>query len=214
MPVVIFLDIPRFWKKLLFLDSLLEREKMDLLELYDQYYARVRKFIVTLVKDEWAADDLIQETFVRVRNNQDTLRDSSKISSWIFRISYNLCQDHFRKLKKLPVNENTTNVQENDFKETLVQKEMEQSQMGKCVQDQVDLLPESLKSVIVLFDTMDLSHQEIADILGITVENVKIRLHRARKKLKSLLEKECHFERDERNVLICEPTRRLYGQKS
>jgi RNA polymerase sigma-70 factor (ECF subfamily) len=52
---------------------------------------------------------------------------------------------------------------------------------------------------------MEFSHQEIADILGITVKNVKVRLHRARKRLKTILEEKCAFERDERNVLICIP---------
>jgi RNA polymerase sigma-70 factor (ECF subfamily) len=52
---------------------------------------------------------------------------------------------------------------------------------------------------------MEFSLQEIAEILGLTVENVKVRLHRARKKFKSILEKSCTFEVDERNVLVCEP---------
>ena len=77
--------------------------------------------------------------------------------------------------------------------------------MGECVQGQVNLLPESLRTVLVLFDIMEFSHQEIADILGITVKNVKVKLHRARKKLKPILEETCVFERDERNVLICVP---------
>ena len=52
---------------------------------------------------------------------------------------------------------------------------------------------------------MEFSHQEMAEILGITVENVKVRLHRARKKLKAILEEKCTFEKDERNVLVCDP---------
>jgi RNA polymerase sigma-70 factor (ECF subfamily) len=69
----------------------------------------------------------------------------------------------------------------------------------------MNLLPESLRTVLILFDVMDLGHQEIADILGITVENVKVRLHRVRKRLKAILEEKCTFEVDERNVLVCEP---------
>ena len=57
-----------------------------------------------------------------------------------------------------------------------------------------------------LYDIMDFSHQEIAEILGITVKNAKVRLHRARKKIKAILEEKCTFEKDERNVLRCEPT--------
>jgi RNA polymerase sigma-70 factor (ECF subfamily) len=77
--------------------------------------------------------------------------------------------------------------------------------MGECVQNQINLLPESLRAVLVLFDIMEFNHQEIADILGITVKNVKVRLHRARKKIKPILEEKCTFETDERNVLVCSP---------
>jgi len=184
---------------------------MEFWEIYDQFYGKVRKFILALVKDEWAADDLIQETFLRIQNNLETLKDPSKLSSWIFRIAYNLCQDHFRQLKRSRKEERIDQEGMEDFKEALIQKgpdiqkELEQRQMGECVQDQINLLPESLRAVLILFDIMEFSHQEIADILGITVKNVKVRLHRARKKLKPILEEKCSFEKDERNVLICTP---------
>jgi len=184
---------------------------MEFWEIYDQHYSRVRKFILALVKDEWAADDLIQETFLKVQQNIESLRDPSRFSPWIFRIAYNLCQDHFRRLKKSRKEESIDQGETEDLNEALIQKELgiqkelEQRQMGKCVQNQINLLPESLRTVLVLFDIMEFSHQESADILGITVKNVKVRLHRARKKLKTILEEKCAFERDERDVLICTP---------
>jgi RNA polymerase sigma-70 factor (ECF subfamily) len=183
---------------------------MEFWEIYDQYYARVRRFILALVKDEWAADDLIQETFLRIQENLGSLRDPSRISSWIFRIAYHLCQDHFRQLKvaqrKESIDEEKLeNLGDAFVQEELVQKDLEQREMGECVQNQMDLLPQSLRAVLVLFDIMEFSHQEIADTLGITIENVKVRLHRARKKLKTILEKKCTFEKDERNVLVCNP---------
>jgi len=181
---------------------------MDFWEIHDQYYPRVRRFILGLVRDESLADDLVQETFIRIQQNQDRLRDPSKVSSWIFRIAYNLCQDHFRKRKESSLDEDGIKEKTGDPEEVGVEKEMEQRQMGECVQDKVNLLPEPLRAVIILFDTMDLSHQEIAETLGITVENVKVRLHRARRKLKAILEEECTFEVDERNVLVCEPSNR------
>ena len=186
---------------------------MEFWEIYDQHYSRVRKFILALVKDEWAADDIIQETFLKVQQNIESLRDPSRLSPWIFRIAHNLCQDHFRGLKKSRKEESIDQEETGDLKEALIQKglgiqkEMEQRQMGECVQNQINLLPESLRTVLVLFDMMEFSHQESAEILGITVKNVKVRLHRARKKLKTILEEKCAFERDERNVLICTPAR-------
>ena len=184
---------------------------MEFWEIYDQYYAKVRKFILALVKDEWVADDLIQETFLKIQNSLRNLKNPSKLSSWIFRIAYNLCQDHFRQVKKSRKEERIDQEEMEDFKEALIQKgpdiqkELEQRQMGECVQNQINLLPETLRTVLVLFDIMEFSHHEIADILGVTVENVKVRLYRARKKLKTILEQKCSFERDERNVLVCTP---------
>jgi RNA polymerase sigma-70 factor (ECF subfamily) len=181
---------------------------MDFWDIYYDYYERVKRFIFALVKDEWVADDLIQETFIKVQKNLNQLRDESKLSSWIFKIAYNLCQDHFRKTNQSSKREQVLSEKKEILSEPLFQKEFEQHQMGECVQDKIRLLPESHQTVLVLFDLMEFSHQEIAEILDISVENVKVRLHRARKKLKTILEEECRFEVDERNVLICDPVSR------
>jgi len=112
---------------------------MEFWDIYDQYYAKVRKFILTLAKDEWVADDLIQETFLKVQKNIDHLKDPSKLSPWIFRIAYNLCQDHFRRVKRSRKEERIDREEMEDFKEALlqkesdIQKELEQRQMGECV---------------------------------------------------------------------------------
>ena len=184
---------------------------MEFWEIYDQYYPKLRRFVLALVRDDWVADDVIQEAFLKIQENLNSLKDPSKLSPWIFRIAYNLCQDHFRQLKAARKEERIDQEEGQDLKEAFIQKgldiqtDLEQRQMGECVQNQITLLPESLRTVLVLFDMMEFSHQEIADILGITVQNVKVRLHRARKKLKPILEEKCSFERDERNVLVCTP---------
>jgi len=178
---------------------------MDYWDIYHNYFERVKKFIFALVKDEWVADDLIQETFIKVQKNLNQLKEETKLSSWIFRIAYNLCQDHYRKIYQSSKREHIPTEESQFLTEPLFQKEFEQHQMGECVQDKIRLLPESYQTVLVLFDMMEFSHQEIAEIIDISVENVKVRLHRARRKLKTILEEECTFEVDERNVLICDP---------
>ena len=177
---------------------------MDFLEIHDQFYERIKKFILASVRDESVADDLVQDTFIRIQENLDKVKDPSKVSSWIFRIAYNLCQDHFRSRKKSSSHEEIHDGLVN-LQETPLHKKVEQSEMSQCVQDKLNLLPESLRSVLIFADVMEFSHQEIADILGLSVENVKVRVHRARKKFKKILEEKCTFEVDERNVLVCEP---------
>ncbi len=189
---------------------------MEFLEIYNKYSSKVKRFILALVKDQWVADDILQETFLKVQLNLETLKDPTKLSSWIFRIAHNLCQDHFRQLKAARTRQSTGLLQAEDHEDESIQlprlqEELEQREMGRCVQDQIELLPEHLRAVLVLFDIMECSHQEIADIMRITVNNVKVRLHRARKQLKPILEERCIFERDERDVLVCIPV--AHGSK-
>ena len=178
---------------------------MEFWDIYYKYNESVRKFAISFVKDKWVADDIVQDTFEKVQGNLASLNDPSKISAWVFRIAYNLCQDHFRNTKKEIRNGRTLagQVQIQDVLPT--DKKLELHQMNRCVQDKVDRLPESLKSVLIMYDVMGFRQKEIAEILAITTGNVKTRLHRARQKLKGILEKECRLEKDERNILVCEP---------
>jgi RNA polymerase sigma-70 factor, ECF subfamily len=86
-----------------------------------------------------------------------------------------------------------------------VQSDLERAEMSACVRDQVDQLPETDRWVILLYDIAGLSHDEIAGVLDIEPGAVKVRLHRARRKLRALLEGACSFEHDARNVLVYEP---------
>lgn len=181
---------------------------MDFMAVYDEYHDRINRFIRSLVKDEFACDDLIQETFLKVRNNLDALRETEKLSSWIYRIAYNLCQDHFKSQKKTSQNTDELPIQSPLLIRESFEFKLEQHQMGSCVQRQIDLLPESLRTVLMMYDVLEFSHKEISEILNITEKNSKVRLHRARKSLKKILEEKCTFEVDNRNVLICEPVKK------
>ena len=160
---------------------------MDFYEVYEQHYDRVRGFILASVKNRWVADDLVQETFLRVLQNLAKVRDPAKLSSWIFRIATNLCQDYFRSpsRKLIPIEDNPAGELPG---ESSLEKEIEKYQTSLLVQDLIKLLPEPLRQVIFLCDIKEESQQETAELLGITLDNLKVRLHRARKQLKAIME--------------------------
>ena len=160
---------------------------MDFYEVYEQHYDRVRGFILASVKNHWAADDLVQETFLRVLQNLAKVRDQAKLSSWIYRIAANLCQDYFRSptRKEICFADNPAGVLPD---ESSLEQEIEKYQTSLLVQDLIKLLPEPLRQVIFLCDIKEESQQETAELLGITLDNLKVRLHRARKQLKAILE--------------------------
>jgi RNA polymerase sigma-70 factor (ECF subfamily) len=76
--------------------------------------------------------------------------------------------------------------------------------MSACIREVIDGLPVSYRSVLLLSEFDDLANAEIADVLDISLDTVKIRLHRARQALREALKCECHFYRDERNELMCD----------
>ena len=130
------------------------------------------------------------------------IREPDRVSSWIFRIAYNLCMDHLKQhnrqiayaceMKDIP-------------QETTLLKQIEQHQMGACIREKMNQLPKSMRTILDLNDIMEFSHKEVAEILSITEENSKVKLHRARKELRSILNRECTLKYDERNIFICEP---------
>jgi RNA polymerase sigma-70 factor (ECF subfamily) len=77
-------------------------------------------------------------------------------------------------------------------------------EMSGCVQGVLAELPEDYRTVLALSEMEDLKDREIAEILGITLEAVKIRLHRARARLRKNLEEKCSFSRDSENTLVCD----------
>jgi RNA polymerase sigma-70 factor (ECF subfamily) len=178
---------------------------MNFWQIYDQYHSPVRKLITALVKDEWVADDLVQETFLRIRENLHTVENPDKIKSWIFRIARNQCLDHFRKTQFISKNVDASRDVSKETPFASFHSQLERDEMSRCVQDKVSRLPEPQRSVLLFFEMLGFNHQEIAETLGMTVSNSKVLLHRARRALKDILETHCTFEHDERDVLVCEP---------
>lgn len=172
---------------------------MDFYEVYEQYHDRIRGFILSTVKNRWVADDLIQETFLRVLQKMDQVRDQEKLSAWIFRIAANLCQDYFRSNKRnlIPFEDDGAGLPG----ESSLEKQVEQYELSLWVQERIKLLPEPLRQVIFLCDIKQESYREAADLLGISLENLKVRLHRARKQLKTLLADQAQPETETRQCL-------------
>lgn len=180
-------------------------EAMELRELYDRHQAGVRAFIASLVRDWPLADDLCQETFLRALEHGAELADPAKARPWLYRIARNLSLDHLRQRAAREPRREELSPELQDGLASLTEALLERRQMSACVRSKVAFLPPEQASVIHLHDLAGLSHAEIAQVLQISEGAAKVRLHRARQALKRVLERECSFERDERDVLVCLP---------
>ena len=178
---------------------------MDFWEIHDRYYVPLKRYVAAMTRDEWAAEDIVQETFLKVQTKLDSLRDKSKIKSWMYSIARNQSLDHLRKVSALKEGRSRSVDQVGGVEPALAQVQLERQEMSRCVRDKIDLLPDSKREVIILFDIMGLNHREVAEILGLENGAVRVRLHRARKAMKEILDADCVFEHDERDVFVCVP---------
>jgi RNA polymerase sigma-70 factor (ECF subfamily) len=179
---------------------------MTLESFYTEYYSRIHRYLLSMVRDGSEAEDLVQETFLRACQHQENLRDQRVLLPWLYRIATHVALDRLRQRSRRAPYESETDPEEADVADgqSLAQL-VEQNDMSACVQYYLMNLSDRYRAVLLLHDAHGLTITEIADLLGISAANAKIRLHRARLKLKTCLENACAFSYDERGVLVCEP---------
>lgn len=152
------------------------------------------------------AEDLANETLLRALAAVDTFRGEAALGTWLHRIGVNLAYDLLRSRSRNPLlaAEQGVDVPET-VDETANGEQLEQRQMSRCVQDLLARLPPLQRQVLAQADMLDQSVHEIARAAGITTGNAKIRLHRARRAIKAVLESHCDLEHQGSGVLCCQP---------
>ena len=177
--------------------------------------AAILGYVKSIVGDPAAAEDLTQETFLRAHTRRETLKDESRLVAWLYRIATNVCRDRFRRQtshgKPGPKDLDPYDAVEQDHAVAgagpRLDHALEQDEMSSCVQSYLAGLPDTYKAAILLHDVEEMTNPEIARMLEISLPTVKIRIHRAREKLREALAGACSFSSDERGVLVCRPKR-------
>jgi len=177
------------------------------------YRPQVQRHILALVRDTAEAEELTQDTYARALDRIDQLRDPQAALAWLYRIATNLSLDHLRQRRPstVPLDSAAATAEGADGAAarerplSLIETALERSEMSDCVQSYLETLPDDYRVAILLHDVNGLSNPEIARLLGCSVPTAKIRLHRARRRLREVLDAACAFDIDERGVLVCEP---------
>jgi RNA polymerase sigma-70 factor (ECF subfamily) len=181
---------------------------LDSSTLFAEYYQRLYRYTLSLLHDPAEADDAVQETLVRAYRRLESLRDWNALTTWLYRIATHVCLDRIRQRARDKTIGAVDNADEFDLVEAdtpSLEQIVERSDMSACVQRYLEGLSDSYRAVNWLHDLDSLTGPQIAEILGVSLATVKIRLHRARVRLRAQLEAGCAFGHDERDVLVCEP---------
>ena len=181
---------------------------IDFNKAYTEFQPKILNYISHLT-DNHSAEDITQEVFEKVNRNLNDFRGESKLSTWIYRIATNTVLDKLKSRSFRHSSEDFDHETEDrdvwaDRKKNLVDQQLIRKEMSECVTEYIYRLSRDYRTVLILSEIEGFKNKEIAEILGLSLETVKIRLHRARAKLKKALEDGCDFYHDDRSELACD----------
>lgn len=181
-------------------------------DIYEAFQPKILRYLTRLV-GETEAEDLTQEVLLKVSDALPGFRGESQLSTWIYRIATNVALDKLRSpsYKKIVQNcavDAETELEDGNTwtgeKAPLVEPQIFRKEMNECIQSFIQKLPENYRVVLVLSEFEGLKDSETAETLGISSGAVKIRLHRAKEKLKEELRGRCESYWIEENEFLPE----------
>ena len=174
---------------------------MDFQEIYTEFQPRILHYLSRMMGPE-EAEDATQEVFEKINRSIDGFKGQSKLSTWIYRIATNTAIDKLRSASfkqsayQAELDEAVQTKARNTWTgqaQTSVDQKVIRKEMSECVQEYIDRLPPDYSTILILSEIEGFKNKELAEILQISLENVKIRLHRARARLKKELDDGCDF---------------------
>lgn len=146
---------------------------MEFDQLYQQYNQVIYRLCLGYTNDPHLAKDMVQETFLAVWKNLKKFRGDSQISTWIYRIAVNNCIRQIEKEKKQRISKNDYKVDSNT---------VEESAKTLLLRKLIAALPE-IDRLLISLELEEIPQVEIAEILGISHSNVRVRIHRIKEVL-------------------------------
>lgn len=164
----------------------------------------LRAFIGSKVRDAALADDLAQETLLRVETRLESLRSRKRLESWVFQIARNTIADHFRRARDTETFDEATHgplltVGENA---PTAEDEALSAELRNYVRSVVERLPPVYREAIQAIELEGLSQVELARRLGLSVSAAKSRVQRGRAMLRKEMERCCHWETDRYGTIL------------
>ncbi len=164
----------------------------------------LRGYLVRMVGNRTTADDLLQETLLRIARGLPNFEGRSSVKTWAFTIATRTATDYFRRPETRAQIVDVDDAPEIPASEVDVEGRMVIDEMNSCVREVIDSLPEDYRAALVLHDLQGLTAAATAEASGCSLATAKIRIHRARARLRKALGAECDFYRDDEDVFRCE----------
>ena len=170
-------------------------------EVWQEYHVRLRGFVERKIRNDTATDDILQNIFLKMHTGLASLKDETRLKSWLYRITRNAIIDYFRSQRPtFEVPEWLSQPETDHGEKTIIE-------LSTCLEPMIQMLPDTYREAIILSELNGLKLKEVAQIQGSSLSGAKSRVQRGRALLKKMLTECCRIEFDH-NRRLCDYERK------
>ncbi len=179
----------------IYIDKTLKGDTNAFAFLVEQYKVMVYSLALKMMKNREEAEEVSQDTFIKAYKKLDKFKGESKFSTWLYKITYRNCLDAIKKNKEKYNNDTIDEITINKISGTeSILESLERKERAVVMNTCLLKLPEEERSILWMFYFEELSLKEIIKVTDLSEANVKVKLHRARKRLLTIVKRDVEPE--------------------
>lgn len=169
------------------IESVIRGNSADFSILIDRYKNKAFSMLKRMLKNEFDAEEVLQDCFLKAFNSLSTFKQESKFSTWFYRIVYNTALTRLSSKKRKIENEMSSVEDHINIEYNTDDMDVDKEEISEILKKLIEQLPENHAAVISMFYLEEMSCEEISEVMKISVANVKVMLYRSRNTLKELI---------------------------
>lgn len=169
------------------IDSVRKGNDSDYSIIVNRYKNKAFSMLKRMLKNEFDAEEVLQDCFLKAYNSLNAFKGESKFSTWFYRIVYNSALTKLSSKKRKTVEEMTSIEDHFNLETEYRADEIEKKDLTQFIQETITKLPERYSAIITMFYLNEMSIEEISDVMSISISNVKVMLHRSRNALRDII---------------------------
>ena len=171
------------------IDSVRKGNSSDYSILVNRYKNKAFSMLKRMINNEFEAEEVLQDSFMKAYSSLSSFKGESKFSTWFYRIVYNSALTKLSSQKRKTESQMTSVEDHFDLESDYKPDEIERTDVNNLIQNIISKLPEKYSAIITMFYLNEMSIEEISEVMGLSVSNVKVMLHRSRNSLRDFIVK-------------------------
>ena len=169
------------------IESIRKGNDTDYSIIVDRYKNKAFSMLKRMLKNEFDAEEVLQDCFLKAFKSLSSFKGESKFSTWFYRIVYNTALTKLSSKKRMTETQMSSVEDHFNLESEYVSDEIEKKDVNQLIHDTISKLPERYSAIITMFYLNEMNIEEISEVMQITVSNVKVMLHRSRNALRDLI---------------------------